>query len=237
MTDSALPARAQVVVIGGGVIGTSIAYHLTKLGVTDVVLLERKELTAGTTWHAAGLITSAGMPTETFLWMSRYTAELLPTADRGDRAGHGVPPDRPPAPRVHPAAARDRHPGGDLREGPRRAGRDGRPRGGRAPLARPRRSTTSSPRPGCPTRAGRTPPTSRRPTRRARACGGREDRRGRDGHRASRPRTARVTGVETDHGTIETETVVVAAGMWGRQLGALAGVSRCPCRRPSTTTC
>jgi len=78
VTDSALPARAQVVVIGGGAIGTSTAYHLTKLGITDVVLLERKELTAGTTWHAAGLITSAGMPTETFLWMSRYTTELLP---------------------------------------------------------------------------------------------------------------------------------------------------------------
>jgi 4-methylaminobutanoate oxidase (formaldehyde-forming) len=63
MTD--IPQRAQVVVIGGGVIGTSTAYHLTKLGISDVVLLERKELTSGTTWHAAGLITSAGMPTET----------------------------------------------------------------------------------------------------------------------------------------------------------------------------
>ena len=81
MADTALPARAQVVVIGGGAIGTSIAYHLTTLGVTDVVLLERKELTAGTTWHAAGLITSAGMPTETYLWMSRYTRDLLPTLD------------------------------------------------------------------------------------------------------------------------------------------------------------
>ena len=78
MTHPQIPARAQVVVIGGGAIGTSVAYHLTKLGITDVVLLERKELTAGTTWHAAGLITSAGMPTETFLWMSRYTTELLP---------------------------------------------------------------------------------------------------------------------------------------------------------------
>ena len=73
-----LPERAQVVIVGGGVIGANVAYHLTKLGITDVVLLERKELTSGTTWHAAGLITSAGMPTETFLWMSRYTTELLP---------------------------------------------------------------------------------------------------------------------------------------------------------------
>ena len=51
-----LPSRAQVVVIGGGVIGTSVAYHLTELGWTDVVLLEQGELSSGTTWHAAGLV-------------------------------------------------------------------------------------------------------------------------------------------------------------------------------------
>jgi 4-methylaminobutanoate oxidase (formaldehyde-forming) len=50
------PARARVVVIGGGVAGSSVAYHLTKLGVTDVVVLERTRLTGGTTWHAAGLV-------------------------------------------------------------------------------------------------------------------------------------------------------------------------------------
>lgn len=51
-----LPSRARVVVIGGGVIGTSVAYHLTKLGLTDVVLLEQGQLSCGTTWHAAGLV-------------------------------------------------------------------------------------------------------------------------------------------------------------------------------------
>ena len=51
-----LPGRAQVVVIGGGVIGTSVAYHLTKLGLTDVVLVEQGQLSSGTTWHAAGLV-------------------------------------------------------------------------------------------------------------------------------------------------------------------------------------
>jgi 4-methylaminobutanoate oxidase (formaldehyde-forming) len=50
------PTRAQVVIIGGGVIGTSVAYHLTKLGHTDVVLLEQGQLSCGTTWHAAGLV-------------------------------------------------------------------------------------------------------------------------------------------------------------------------------------
>src|SRR5512134_432036 len=49
-----MKAHARVVVIGGGVVGCSVLYHLTKLGWSDVVLLERKELTAGSTWHAAG---------------------------------------------------------------------------------------------------------------------------------------------------------------------------------------
>ena len=64
-SDWTLPDRAQVVIVGGGVIGCSIAYHLAHLGWTDVVLLEQHALTAGTTWHAAGLITSAGMTDET----------------------------------------------------------------------------------------------------------------------------------------------------------------------------
>src|ERR1700712_965804 len=55
-TDGSLPSRAQVVVIGGGVIGTSVAYHLTRLGWTDVLLLEQGHLSGGTTWHAAGLV-------------------------------------------------------------------------------------------------------------------------------------------------------------------------------------
>src|ERR1044071_10507187 len=57
--EHALPARARVVVVGGGVAGCSTAYHLAKRGWTDVVLVERKRLTSGTTWHAAGLITQA----------------------------------------------------------------------------------------------------------------------------------------------------------------------------------
>ena len=70
-----LPRRASVVVIGGGVIGCSVAYHLARDGVADVLLLERKQLTSGTTWHAAGLVgqlrTSVNM-TE----LARYTSEL-----------------------------------------------------------------------------------------------------------------------------------------------------------------
>ena len=70
-----LPKSARVVIVGGGVIGCSIAYHLTKLGVSDVVLLERKQLTSGTTWHAAGLIGQL-RDNHTMTALAQYTAEL-----------------------------------------------------------------------------------------------------------------------------------------------------------------
>ncbi|MDP9138504.1 MAG: FAD-binding oxidoreductase, partial [Pseudomonadota bacterium] len=54
--SKALPARADVVIIGGGIVGASIAYHLAKIGIRNTLLLERKQLTSGTTWHAAGLV-------------------------------------------------------------------------------------------------------------------------------------------------------------------------------------
>jgi len=85
---STLPARAQVVIVGGGVIGCSIAYHLTKLGVHDVLLLEKHNLTAGTTWHAAGLITSAGFHDETSLWMCRYSRDLYARLE--EETGHST---------------------------------------------------------------------------------------------------------------------------------------------------
>jgi 4-methylaminobutanoate oxidase (formaldehyde-forming) len=75
-SQNMFPTQAQVVIIGGGVIGASVAYHLTKLGWQDVVLLERTKLTAGTTWHAAGLIVSGGFGTETTINMAKYTREL-----------------------------------------------------------------------------------------------------------------------------------------------------------------
>ena len=71
-----LPSQARVVIIGGGIIGTSIAYHFAKLGWQDVILLERKQLTAGTTWHAAGLIATAGFSSETSIHMAKYTRSL-----------------------------------------------------------------------------------------------------------------------------------------------------------------
>lgn len=70
------PTQAQVVIIGGGVIGCSVAYHLTKLGWKDILLLEKSQLTAGTTWHAAGLVVSGGFGSETMINMAKYTREL-----------------------------------------------------------------------------------------------------------------------------------------------------------------
>ncbi len=70
------PAHAPVVIVGGGVIGLSIAYHLGRLGVRDVVLLERDRPTSGTTWHAAGLIASGGMSTDTLIRIEQYTRQL-----------------------------------------------------------------------------------------------------------------------------------------------------------------
>jgi heterotetrameric sarcosine oxidase gamma subunit len=223
VTNTDIPQRAQVVVIGGGAIGTSVAYHLTKLGVNDVVLLERKELTAGTTWHAAGLITSAGMPSETFLWMSRYTTELLPTltAETGQDTGfrtighlhlactpqrletvtreaifakaHGVPVEM-----VGPEEVARHWPAAKVDDILAAAWV---PDEGRANPADVAQAYAKG----------------------ARAAGARVI----EGVTVTGFTTANgtVTGVLTDQGAIETENVVVAAGMWGRQLGALAGVS------------
>jgi 4-methylaminobutanoate oxidase (formaldehyde-forming) len=74
-TKKKIPTQAQVVIIGGGVIGCSVAYHLTKIGWKDVILLEKTQLTAGTTWHAAGLIVS-GFSTETDIHIAKYTRDL-----------------------------------------------------------------------------------------------------------------------------------------------------------------
>ena len=84
----ALPAQASVVIIGGGVAGCSIAYHLTKIGVTDVVLLERRKLTCGTTWHAAGLVGQL-RATRNLTELAKYTADLYHSleAETGQATG------------------------------------------------------------------------------------------------------------------------------------------------------
>ena len=75
-----LPERARVVIIGGGIVGCSVAYHLTKLGWKDVVVLERYEMTSGTTWHAAGLVTQF-RTTKTLIEIAKYGVELYGTLE------------------------------------------------------------------------------------------------------------------------------------------------------------
>lgn len=76
-----LPSQAEIVIIGGGIIGCSLAYHLTKMGKKDVLLLERKKLTSGTTWHAAGLV-RAMLYTANLTRLAQYSLELYPALEK-----------------------------------------------------------------------------------------------------------------------------------------------------------
>ena len=82
-----LPKKTRVVIVGGGVIGCSIAYHLTKIGWDEVVVLERKQLTSGTTWHAAGLIGQL-RDSQNMTKLAKYTAELYLNLE--EETGHAT---------------------------------------------------------------------------------------------------------------------------------------------------
>ena len=85
---ASLPKHARVVIVGGGIVGASIGYHLAKLGWSDVVLLERKRLTSGTTWHAAGLVGQL-RATANLTKLAQYTTELYASleAETGQATG------------------------------------------------------------------------------------------------------------------------------------------------------
>jgi len=219
---SDLPTRARVVIVGGGVIGTSIAYHLTKLGWADVVLLERNQLTSGTTWHAAGLITSAGMADETALFMSRYSRDLYERleAETGLSTGFrpighislACTPQRLEAMRREAAFAHGF--GVDDQE------ISAAEVASLWPLAK----TDDILAGFYVADEGRANPVdvTMSLAKGARTGGARIIE-----HVAVTGFTTagrRVTGVVTDRGTIEAEFVVNATGLWGRQVGALAGV-------------
>ena len=128
MSEPVLPARARVVVIGGGIIGTSVAYHLAHMGCRDVVLLERDKLTSGTTWHAAGLIVTFGSLSETSTEMRKYTRDLYARleAETGQDSGFRpvgfieVAADRDRLEEYRRVSAFNRHLGVDVHEiGPR----------------------------------------------------------------------------------------------------------------------
>lgn len=90
--NQSLPTQSRVVIIGGGVIGCSTAYHLTKLGWEDVILLERKQLTSGTTWHAAGLVVCGGFASDTMLYLAHYTRELYKNLEKETGVSTGFKP-------------------------------------------------------------------------------------------------------------------------------------------------
>src|SRR5215813_14972817 len=220
--DGRIPARAQVVIVGGGVIGCSIAYHLAHLGWTDVLLLEQHQLTAGTTWHAAGLITSAGMTDETALFFSRYSRDLYVRleAETGHSTGYRQVGHLSLATSKERQAALRREAAwmhgfgvADTEISPRELA-------DMWPLARTDDVLSAF----YVADEGRADPVgvATSLTKGARQLGASVI----EGIAATGVRThrGRVTGVLTEQGEIETEVVVNAAGMWARQFGALAGV-------------
>jgi glycine cleavage system aminomethyltransferase T/glycine/D-amino acid oxidase-like deaminating enzyme len=125
MTDlPSIPSHARVVIIGGGVIGCSVAYHLGHLGVKDVVLLERAKLTSGTTWHAAGLVCTFGSTSETSTSLRRYTRDLYARLEAETGKSTGFRPvgfieiasDRDRLEEYRRIAAFNRHCGVDVQE-------------------------------------------------------------------------------------------------------------------------
>ncbi|TIP23219.1 MAG: FAD-dependent oxidoreductase [Mesorhizobium sp.] len=84
-----IPPKARAVIIGGGVSGCSVAYHLAKLGWTDIVLLERKQLTSGTTWHAAGLIGQL-RGSQNMTRLAKYSADLYVRLEAETNVGTGM---------------------------------------------------------------------------------------------------------------------------------------------------
>ena len=221
--SSALPDRAQVVVVGGGIIGTSITYHLAHMGVRDVVLLERDRLTSGTTWHAAGLMATFGSTSETSTELRKYTRDLYLRleAETGLATGMrqvglielAIEPGR--LEEYRRVSAFNRHCGVDVHEISAREVAE------LWPLAR-----TDDVLAGFYIPAdGRVNPVdvTMSLAKGARQQGARII----EGVPATgfRIKDGTVTGVTTAHGDIEAEYVVNCAGMWARQLGELAGVS------------
>lgn len=92
MNTQTLPKHARVVVVGGGIIGTSVAYHLAKMGWNEIVLIERDQLTSGTTWHAAGLMVTFGSTSETSTEMRKYTRKLYETLEAETGLATGFKP-------------------------------------------------------------------------------------------------------------------------------------------------
>ena len=217
-----IPAKARAVIIGGGVVGCSIAYHLGKLGWTDVVLLERKQLTCGTTWHAAGLIAQL-RATQNMTRLAKYSQELyfgleeetgvatgfkrngsITVALTDERMeelrrsaamarAFGVEIDE-----ISPSDIQSRYPGLTVDDA---VGGVWLPKDGQADPVNITQALAKG----------------------ARNYGAKiiQGVKVTDIHQTD----GRVTGVMTDQGPIEADYVVNAGGMWAREIGAMAGVA------------
>ena len=217
-----IPGSAQVVIIGGGIVGASIAYHLTELGWTDVVLLERNTLTSGTTWHAAGLV-GCLRATQNMTRLAAYSAELYESLERD--MGHATGFQKVGSLSV--AANPER-----MEELVRGAGMasafdvevdiiSAEDLVSRWPLLNPEGIVGGAWIPG----DGQASPVD---TTMALAAVAKE--RGArifEGVSVERIRTegGRAIGVETNQGPMDAEHVVTAAGMWSHQLGRDVGVN------------
>jgi glycine cleavage system aminomethyltransferase T/glycine/D-amino acid oxidase-like deaminating enzyme len=223
MTEKPFPTQAQVVIIGGGVIGCSVAYHLTKLGWRDVVLLERKDLTCGTTWHAAGLVETGTFTSLVKSDMSKYTQDLFQTL--GEETGQDTAFRR--VGYLELASSEE------WVEGLRRAADFGRYQGNVIEELSPSEIKrlwpllkTDDLLAGffCPDDARVNPVDATMALAKGARMGGAlvfEDTK----VTAINQKNGRVTGVVTDKGEIKAEYVVNCGGMWGRELGQMAGVN------------
>jgi 4-methylaminobutanoate oxidase (formaldehyde-forming) len=218
-----LPDRARVVVIGGGIIGVSVAYHLAELGWTDVVVCERDRLTSGTTWHAAGLMVTFGSMSSTSTEMRMYTRDLYSRLEAETGLATGFKPvgfvelaaDTDRLEEYRRVSAFNRHLGVEVHEISPAEVAD------LFPLARTDDLLAGFYVPG----DGRVNPVD---ATMSLAAGAR--RRGvtiLQGTPVTGLLTERntVSGVQTPHGDIEAEYVVNCAGMWSRQLGEDHGVT------------
>ncbi len=219
MTD--LPTHARAVIIGGGVVGCSVAYHLTLLGWKDVVLLERKQLTSGTTWHAAGLIGQL-RATMNMTKLARYSAELYGTLE----AETGVATGFRQRGSLAVALSDDRME--ELTRGANMAATFGL----EAQVISPKECLDRYPLLALDGVVGGVfLPTDGQadPGNVALALARGARNRGAKVLEGVKVTTitqdkGRVTGVVTDQGSITAETVINCAGMWGRTVGEMAGV-------------